>query len=216
MEKIKVNRFYNDCVKRGIDFLLALIFLLLLWPFCLLIAAAIYSDSPGPVFYRAYRGGYRNKPFRIFKFRSMVTNADRIGGGTTALNDPRITRTGRFLRKTKLDEIPQLLNILAGEMSFIGPRPELLRYTDRYEGDEKVIPEVRPGITDISSVRFISLDEMVGTENADERYEQLVLKQKNALRIEYVRRQNLWLDSQLFFVTIAEVFRKVKSVFLLI
>jgi lipopolysaccharide/colanic/teichoic acid biosynthesis glycosyltransferase len=138
----------------------------------------------------------------------MVVNADKIGGGTTALNDSRITKVGRFLRKTKLDEIPQLLNIIKGEMSFIGPRPELLQYTDNYTDEEKLILEVRPGITDISSIRFIALDEIVGTQNADEYYEKHILKQKNALRMEYVRKQSLHLDTKLFFTTIFGVFGK--------
>ena len=108
-------------------------------------------------------------------------------GGTTALNDPRITRTGKALRKLKLDELPQVYNVLLGSMSFIGPRPELLRYTEAYKGEEKIILEVRPGITDFSSIEFISLDEIVGAENADEMYEKYVLEKKNKLRIRYAK-----------------------------
>ena len=106
----------------------------------------------------------------------MVKNADKIGGGTTALHDPRITKVGNFLRKTKLDEIPQLGQVLQGKMSLIGPRPELLKYVNQYEGEEKDILQVRPGITDFSSIEFINLDEIVGGENADEMYEKYSLK----------------------------------------
>ena len=134
----------------------------------------IAFETGFPVLYRPLRGGYRAKPFRIFKFRTMVKNADKIGGGTTALNDKRITRVGAILRKTKLDEIPQLFNVLVGTMSFIGPRPELLKYTDAYDETEKHILNVRPGITDFSSISFISLDEIVGAENADEMYEKYI------------------------------------------
>ena len=125
------NSFYNKSVKRWIGVFLAVILILILWPFYFIIAAAVAIEDGFPVFYRPYRGGYGGKPFRIFKFRSMVKNADKIGGGTTALNDPRITKVGNFLRKTKLDETPQLFNIIAGSMSFIGPRPELLRYVEK-------------------------------------------------------------------------------------
>lgn len=200
--------FYNKYIKRVIGFVLALILLLILWPVYFIIAVAILIEDGRPVFYRPLRGGYRNKPFRIFKFRTMVKNADKIGGGTTALNDPRITKTGNFLRKTKLDEIPQLFNILGGTMSFIGPRPELLKYVDMYEGEEKKIMQVRPGITDFSSVEFINLDEIVGAGNADEMYEKYVLKRKNVLRIKYADEVSFSTDCKLFFNTVGSVFRK--------
>ena len=161
-----------------------------------------------PVFYRPNRGGYNNKPFRIFKFRTMVKNADKIGGGTTALNDPRITKIGNFLRKTKLDEIPQLFNIMAGTMSFIGPRPELLQYVNQYAGEEELILKVRPGITDFSSVEFINLDEIVGAGNADEMYEKYVLKRKNQLRIKYAEEVSFATDFSLFFNTVKSVISK--------
>lgn len=172
---------------------------------------AVIIEDGSPVFYRPLRGGYKNKPFHIFKFRSMVKNADKIGGGTTALHDPRITKVGNFLRKTKLDEIPQLFNIINGTMSFIGPRPELLRYTDQYEGEEKLIFEVRPGITDYSSIEFINLDEIVGQGDADEMYEKYVLKKKNALRIKYAKEVSFATDVKLFLFTVWRVIKKAFS-----
>lgn len=205
------NTFYNRFVKRVIGFILAVLLLLILWPFYLIIALAIAIEDGFPVFYRPQRGGYRNKPFRIFKFRSMVKNADKIGGGTTALHDPRITKVGNFLRKTKLDEIPQLFNIIGGSMSFIGPRPELLRYTDQYEGEEKLIFEVRPGISDFSSIEFINLDEIVGQGDADEMYEKYVLKKKNALRIRYAKEVSFKTDAKLFLTTVGRVIQKALS-----
>lgn len=158
---------YNRFIKRGIGFIVALPFLIIAIPIYIIISIAIVAEDGRPVFYRPLRGGYKNKPFRIFKFRTMVKNADKIGGGTTANHDPRITKVGGFLRKTKLDETANLINILIGTMSFIGPRPELLQYTEQYEGDEKQILEVRPGVTDYSSIEFINLDEIVGAGNAD-------------------------------------------------
>ena len=176
-----------------------------------MISVAIAADSGFPVFYRAQRGGYKNQPFKIYKFRTMVQNADQIGGGTTALNDARITRVGAFLRKTKLDEIANLINIIRGEMSFIGPRPELLRYTNLYSGNEKYIFEVRPGITDFSSDLFINLDEIVGSENADEMYEKYVLKNKNALRVKYAAEVSFSTDVHIFFKTVIDVLKKTSS-----
>lgn len=202
------NSFYNKHAKRWIGFFLALILLLALLPFYIIIAFAVAIEDGFPIFYRPLRGGYTDKPFRIFKFRSMVKNADKIGGGTTALNDPRITKVGNFLRKTKLDETPQLFNILAGSMSFIGPRPELLRYVEQYEGEEKLIMKVRPGITDFSSIEFINLDEMVGSDNADEMYEKFVLKKKNLLRIKYAKEVSFATDCKLFFGTVWRVINK--------
>ena len=207
-EKKAYDRFYNRYVKRMLDFVLAVILFIPVLPLYIIISVLILLDDGFPVFYRPMRGGYRGRSFRIAKFRTMVKNADQIGGGTTANNDPRITRVGRILRKTKLDETANLINILQGRMSFIGPRPELLQYTDQYQGAEKEILEVRPGITDYSSIHFINLDEIVGAEDADAMYEKLVLKKKNALRIQYAETVSFSADVRLFFQTIRAVFQK--------
>lgn len=207
--------FYNRRLKPVLGFFLALLLFIILWPVYLIIALAIAVESGFPVIYSPQRGGYRQKPFSIYKFRSMVKNADKIGGGTTALHDPRITKVGNFLRKTKLDEIPQLFNILRGNMSFIGPRPELLQYTEKYEGEEKLILEVRPGITDFSSIEFINLDEIVGQGNADEMYEKYVLKKKNQLRIKYAKEVSFTTDITLFAKTVWRVIEKALSFIIL-
>lgn len=204
---------YNRYIKRVIDFIFALLFFIILLPVIAVVSLYIYIDDGAPVFYRAQRGGYKNKTFRIFKFRTMVKNADKIGGGTTALGDGRITKSGALLRKTKLDEIPNLINILRGEMSFVGPRPELLQYTDAYTGAEKAIFEVRPGITDMSSDLFINLDEIVGSENADEMYERFVLKNKNALRVKYAAEVSFKTDIKIFFKTVFDVVKKIFGLF---
>ena len=207
-EKIGYKGIYNRFIKRGIDLVLALILCAIMLPVYLVIGFAVALEDGFPVFYRPLRGGYQGKPFHIVKFRSMVKNADKIGGGTTALNDPRITKVGNFLRKTKLDETPQLFNIIAGTMSFVGPRPELLRYTSQYEGEEELIHRVRPGITDFSSIEFINLDEIVGSGNADEMYEKYVLKRKNELRVRYAREVSFGTDVKLFFLTVCRVLKK--------
>lgn len=205
--------FYNRRVKRALGFVLAIPFLIVALPLYLIIAVAIVTEDGFPIFYRPLRGGYQGRAFRIFKFRTMVKNADQIGGGTTAFHDPRITKVGNFLRKTKLDETANLINIIMGTMSFVGPRPELLQYAEKYEGEEKEILEVRPGVTDFSSLEFINLDEIVGEENADEMYENFVLKKKNALRIKYAESVSFKTDFLIFCRTIKKVLQKIVGVF---
>lgn len=207
-KKRNINGLYNKIIKRILDFFLSFILIIILSPFFLLFSLVVLIDSGFPVFYRAERGGYKNKKFRIIKFRTMVKNADKIGGGTTALNDPRITKVGLFLRKTKIDEIPQLLNIFVGQMSFVGPRPELIRYTSNYSEEEQIIFKVRPGLTDYSSIEYINLDEIVGDKDADSFYENNVLKLKNGLRIKYAESVSFAVDFKLFFKTIGKVIDK--------
>lgn len=200
---------YNRFFKRIVDIVIAGCALLVLWPLYLVIALAIVLEDGMPVIYRAQRGGYQGKPFRICKFRTMVRNADKIGGGTTSFHDPRITKVGNFLRKTKLDEIPQFWQVLMGRMSLVGPRPELMQYVSQYTGEELDILQVRPGITDYSSVEFVNLDEIVGEENADEMYEKLVLAKKNALRVKYAHTVSLCTDLYILFKTAAVVLDKI-------
>lgn len=202
--------FYSHVVKRVLDFLLALVLLI---PGCIImlpLAIWVKLDSPGPVFYRAIRGGYHNKPFYILKFRSMVVDADKTGG-CTALNDSRVTKAGKIMRRLKLDELPQLFNILKGDMSFVGPRPELLLYTTQYTKEQECILWVRPGITDRSSIVYIAQDEIVGEENPVENFEKYILPEKNRLRVEYAMNQSFLLDAGLFFETIGGVFGKAKK-----
>ncbi|HIZ43521.1 MAG TPA: sugar transferase [Firmicutes bacterium] len=206
--KYAYQGFYNVYVKRWLDVAISGAALCFLWPLFLIIGAAIAAESGFPVFYRAERGGYLGKPFSICKFRSMIKGADKKGGGTTAFHDSRITKVGNILRKTKLDELPQLVQVLTGKMSLIGPRPELLQYTEQYQGKEKLILKVRPGITDFSSLEFINLDEIVGGENADEMYEKYVLKRKNALRVQYAEQVSFRTDAALLFKTVYQVIRK--------
>lgn len=199
---------YNTKIKRMIDIVLAVFICFTSIPIFFVVSVAIIVEDGFPVFYRAKRGGYDNRPFKIYKFRSMIKNADKVGGGTTALNDSRITKVGRVIRKMKIDEFPNLFNILKGEMSFIGPRPELLKYTNLYEGAETIIFKVRPGITDYSSIEFINLDEIVGSDHADERYEKYVLSKKNKLRVKYAATVSFTTDVKLFILTIGKVIKK--------
>ena len=167
-------------------------------------------DSEGPVLYKAVRGGYHNQPFRIWKFRSMVVDADKTGG-CTAKNDARVTRAGRIMRRLKLDELPQLFNILKGDMSFVGPRPELLLYTEQYTEEQQCILWVRPGVTDRSSIVYIAQDEIVGEEDPVANFEKLILPEKNRLRVEYAKTQSFPLDCRLMLETIKGVFGKAED-----
>ena len=183
--------------KRGLDIAVSTVGLGLCWPLLASIAVAVRLDSPGPAFYRPQRTGLHGAPFRMFKFRTMVTGADRIGPSTTGARDPRVTRLGEFLRSRKLDELPQLLNVLRGEMSIVGPRPELFEYTDGYSDTERRILDVKPGITDLASLAFFRLDLVVGGDDPDAVFRTEVLPRKNALRLAYVERQSLALDLQI-------------------
>ena len=202
--------FYSKVVKRILDFSLALVMLIPCSFLMIPIAIAVKLDSPGTVFYRAPRGGYHNKTFYILKFRTMVTGADKTGG-TTALNDSRVTRAGKVMRRLKLDELPQLFNILKGDMSFVGPRPELLLYTEQYTEEQQCILWVRPGVTDRSSIVYIAQDEIVGEEDPVANFEKLILPEKNRLRVEYAKTQSFPLDCRLMLETIKGVFGKAED-----
>ncbi len=206
--KLGYESVYNRIFKRCLDFTIALVAIIVLLPLILIFSLAVLIDDGFPIFYTPMRGGYKGKPFKIIKYRTMVRDADKIGGGTTALNDPRITKVGSILRKVKADEIVQIFNVLTGTMSFVGPRPELLQYTEQYTEEESVILKVRPGITDYSSLEFINLDEIVGGENADEMYEKHVLKRKNQLRIKYAEEVSLKTDFIILFKTVWCVLEK--------
>ena len=210
MKKKAYDGIYNRYIKRILDFIISGIALCFLWPFYLIIGILVAVEDGFPVLYRAERGGYMGKPFRIAKFRTMIVGAESMGG-TTALHDSRITRVGSFLRKTKLDEIPQVVQVFLGRMSLIGPRPELMQYVEQYQGEEKDILKVRPGITDYSSIRFINLDEIVGAENADEMYEKYVLKKKNQLRVKYAHTVSFTTDLYILCRTLVAVAGKVMS-----
>jgi lipopolysaccharide/colanic/teichoic acid biosynthesis glycosyltransferase len=197
----------QESIKRTIDFILALIALTLLFPLILAIALLIKLTSRGPVFFRGLRVGRRGVPFRMFKFRTMIPDADRRGGYSTADDDPRITRFGKVLRRYKLDEIPQLINILKGEMSFVGPRPEVQHYVNLFTDEEREILSVRPGITDWASLR--NPDEgsiLAGSPNPDKTYLEEIRPEKLRLQLEYVRRRTLATDLQILVRTLEVVF----------
>ena len=188
--------------KRFFDVVLALLGLIVLGPLLLVVALAIRLTSPGPVFYRGVRSGRGGSEFRVFKFRTMVQDAEQLGGPSTGQDDPRVTPLGAVLRKWKIDELPNLINVVLGQMSLVGPRPEVPRYTRLYAGEEKMILSVRPGITDLSSIEFIDLAAHIGTDNVDENFEQRVLPHKNRLRVQYVKTRSFPGDVMIILRTI--------------
>lgn len=197
-------------LKRAFDFTAALVGLVLLSPLLAVLALWVKWDSPGPVFYRGQRVGKDGKIFHIFKFRSMVVGAAKKGPAVTREGDPRITRSGRFLRKTKLDELPQLLNVLRGEMSLVGPRPEDPRYVAHYTPEQRRVLSVRPGITGLASIQYRNEEALLkGTppEQVDEVYIQRILPEKMRMELEYVQRRNFLLDVWLLVLTFFALFR---------
>lgn len=198
---------FSEAIKRTFDIVASALGLLVVSPVLFVTAIFVKLDSSGPVFYRGVRSGRNGKTFRIIKFRTMVVDAESKGGTTTGLNDARLTGVGKFLRTKKLDEIPQLINVLKGEMSLVGPRPEVNEYASRYSDEELKVLTVRPGITDLASLEFIRLDQHVGTEDPDGTYRRDVLPRKNRLRMEYVDRQSLGLDLAILCRTVLSVGR---------
>ena len=194
--------------KRAMDIVLSAGALAVLWPLLLVIAIAIVIDDPGPVFYRQVRVGKDGKTFRIFKFRSMVTDADKKGLAITVGRDSRITRVGAILRKTKLDELAQLLNVLFGQMSFVGPRPEVPKYVAMYTPYQRQVLLVRPGITDYASIAYRNENDMLAdAEDPEKMYIEQIMPDKIELNMKYLREISPLADIRLIFKTIIAVIK---------
>jgi lipopolysaccharide/colanic/teichoic acid biosynthesis glycosyltransferase len=192
--------------KRMLDVGVSGLGLLLTSPLLLAIAIAVKLSSPGAVLYGGVRAGRNNMPFRMWKFRSMVQNAEALGGSATAKDDARITAVGHFLRRYKLDELPQLINVLTGQMSLVGPRPEVQKYIDLLSGDERAILEVRPGITDWASIwNSNEGDALEGSPDPEATYEELIRPVKVKLQMKYVREQSLSVDCRILFHTVLKL-----------
>ena len=195
-------------LKRAMDIVISGGALAVLWPVLLLIALAIKIDDPGPVFYRQVRVGKDGREFRIFKFRTMVVDADKKGLQITVSRDNRITRMGRLLRKTKLDELAQLINVFTGEMSFVGPRPEVPKYVNLYTPYQRQVLLVRPGITDYASIAYRNENDMLeGAEDPEKMYIDVIMPDKIELNMKYLHEISPLADIRLIFSTIAAVIR---------
>lgn len=195
-------------LKRGFDILFSLIGIVLMSPVFLFIIVWIILDSHGSVFYLQIRVGKGNKDFKIFKFRTMHTDSDKKGLLTVGKKDNRVTHAGYFLRKYKLDELPQLFNVLIGNMSFVGPRPEVRKYVEMYNAEQKRVLTVRPGITDVASIEYINENELLGKSSDPEAtYINEVMPVKLRLNLEYIKKKNFFKDIAVIFRTIGRIIR---------
>lgn len=193
-------------IKRTFDFLMSMIGILLVSPIFIIISIAISMDSRGGVFYKQERIGRGRKPFKLLKFRSMKTGSDKKGLLTVGSNDSRVTKIGLFIRKYKLDELPQLINIFLGDMSFVGPRPEVKKYVDLYTDEQLKVLEVRPGLTDYASLAYFNENELLSkSTNPEETYIQEVMPAKLRLNFKYLENKGFITDIGLIFKTIKRI-----------
>lgn len=196
-------------MKRLFDIVSSGLGLILLSPLFAILAVWIKADSKGPVFYRQIRVGRNNQDFRLYKFRSMRPDSDKLGLITVGGRDPRVTRSGYYIRKYKLDEFPQLINVFIGDMSLVGPRPEVRKYVDMYTPEQMRVLKVRPGITSLASIRYRNENDILAaSEDPDRTYIEQVMPDKLAIDLEYVDRATLWNDIRLIFSTFREIFTK--------
>ncbi len=194
-------------LKRLFDVISSLAVLLLLFPLFAVVSVLIVLDSKGGVFYKQTRVGKNHKPFNLFKFRTMRPNSDKVQI-TVGHRDPRVTRVGYFLRKYKLDEIPQLINIIKGEMSVVGPRPEVPKYVNQYTDEQKRVLNVKPGLTDYASLQFVDESEILAqSEDPEKAYTREILPQKLKLALKYIDERNFWVDIKLIFQTLGRIIR---------
>lgn len=193
---------------RFCDIVFSFIGLLLLSPLFLIVALWIVIDDPGPVFYCQQRVGRNNKDFGLLKFRSMRVGADKMSLITIGDRDPRVTRAGYYIRKFKLDELPQLWNVLIGDMSLVGPRPEVRRYVDLYTEEQCKVLSVRPGITDYASIEYIDENTLLAqAEDPDKTYIEEIMPAKIALNMRYINDRTLGQYYKIIFLTIAKIIR---------
>ncbi len=193
----------NKIIKRIFDIVCSGLGLIILSPFLLFVAIRIKMGSDGPVFFKQIRVGEKGREFKILKFRTMVVDAEKLGRQITVGNDNRITKIGAFLRKYKIDELPQLINVFKGDMSLVGPRPEVPRYVNMYTEEQRRVLDVKPGITDLASIRYRDENELLGqAENPDEFYINTIMPDKLALNLEYINKSNIFLDIYIILKTI--------------
>jgi putative undecaprenyl-phosphate galactose phosphotransferase len=195
-------------VIRFFDFILSLVGLVVLAPILIVLAIWIKIDSKGPVFYKQVRVGQNGIDFGLFKFRSMVVDADKKGLITVGGRDPRITRSGYFIRKYKLDELPQLINVLVGDMSLVGPRPEVRKYVDLYTDEQQKVLSVKPGITDYASIEYMDENEILGKSSDPEKtYIEEIMPEKIKYNMKYIQNKNVSEYFKIIFLTLLKIVR---------
>lgn len=201
------NRHFYLFFKRVFDLTITITGLILLSPFYLITSLVIKLYDFGPVFYRAERVGLNGIIFRMYKFRTMIVNADKAGPSSASASDRRITHPGKFLRKFKIDEMPQLINVITGDMSIIGPRPEEKKFTDMFSEAEKIILSVKPGITDWASIWNSNESEILeGHDDPDKAYIEIIRPKKILLQLKYVDNCNFFIDLKIFLLTVVKIF----------
>jgi lipopolysaccharide/colanic/teichoic acid biosynthesis glycosyltransferase len=194
-------------LKRIFDVVSSLIVLSILFPFLLLIAIIITLESRGGIFYKQIRVGKNGVEFGLLKFRSMRSGADKAGQLTVG-EDRRVTKVGKFIRKYKIDEFPQLLNVIGGQMSIVGPRPEVPKYVALYDDEQKKVLSVKPGLTDLATIEFINEQAILGESNdAETTYINIVMPAKLTLNLEYINKRSFFLDLRLIFKTIISILK---------
>jgi lipopolysaccharide/colanic/teichoic acid biosynthesis glycosyltransferase len=192
---------------RFFDILFSSLGLIILFPLFLVISLLIVCTSQGNIFYLQKRVGKNNKDFTLFKFRTMKINADKKGLLTVGEKDTRIIKMGRFLRKYKLDELPQLWNVLIGNMSLVGPRPEVRKYVDLYNDEQKRVLEVRPGITDYASIMYVNENQLLAqSENPEKHYIEIIMPEKLKINLHYIENQSLKEYFKILFSTVKSIF----------
>jgi lipopolysaccharide/colanic/teichoic acid biosynthesis glycosyltransferase len=197
---------YTSTLKRCFDLVASAFGLLAVSPLLFFIALCIKLSDWGPVFFVQERIGWKGVPFKIIKFRTMILNAERFGLSITKDGDPRVTRCGKFLRKTKLDELPQLFNVLLGQMSFVGPRPEVARYVANYTAAQRMVLHIKPGITDLATLEFRNEEALLSEARDAERfYKEFCVPRKIELNLDYSKRANLWEDLKIILRTLFPV-----------
>ena len=193
---------------RFFDFILSLVGLVVLAPIFIVLAIWIKTDSKGPVFYKQVRVGQNGIDFGLFKFRSMVVDADKKGLITVGGRDPRITRSGYFIRKYKLDELPQLINVLLGDMSLVGPRPEVRKYVELYTDEQQKVLSAKPGITDYASIEYMDENEILGKSSDPEKtYIEEIMSEKIKYNMKYIQNKSLMEYFKIIFLTILKIIR---------
>lgn len=197
--------FINKILKRLLDIVASGIGIIILSPILIIISIIIKITSRGPIFFKQVRVGKNEKKFKILKFRTMIVDAEKVGKQITVGNDPRITRIGSFLRKYKLDELPQLINVFIGNMSLVGPRPEVPRYVELYSYEQRKVFNVKPGITDLASIRYRDENDILGkVDNPDRYYIDVIMQDKLNLNLEYIDKGNVFFDIFIIIKTIVK------------
>lgn len=202
------TNYSTSITKRLLDLILTIPGLIVISPILIIVYVIVYAEDRGPVFFRQSRVGLNGKSFKMFKFRTMIVDAEKYGGQLTVGKDARITRVGYWLRKFKLDELPQLFNVVTGEMSLVGPRPEVIRYVELYNDEQRRVLKLKPGITDLASIKYSNENDILANSaDPDKAYIEQIMPEKIAINLDYAVSASLVADFVVILKTIAKIFK---------